>query len=116
MTHDPKFELSDAELDRLLAEARLDTALPSANFMARLEADALRMLPEPAPVVTRPTLWDRVRTVLGRVALPSGLVAAGLTGLWLGVAAGSGTYAVYTSELGLQMMDDFPVLAGILAE
>ena len=116
MTHDPKFELSDLELDGLLGEARLDTPLPSANFLARLEADALRMLPEPPPVVVRPTFWDRVSTILGRVALPSGLVAAGLTGLWIGIAAGTGDYAVYTNELSLQMVDDFPVLAGILAE
>lgn len=123
MTHDPRQGLGDeAALDALFAEARYDTPLPSADLLRRIEADAVRLQPAPAPqpVVTpsRPAAW--LSRLFGRFALPSGLVAAGLTGIWLGLSLGgdpaSTPYSFYDSDLGLRIVYEFPVLAGILPE
>lgn len=129
MEHDPKPGLDEADLDRLFAEARVDTPLPPSDLLARIEADAIRFQPPPPPLVATPVprsargAW--LLDLIGRVALPSGVVAAGLTGLWIGLSAGgvvgadsfgASTLSLYDSELGMQMVYEFPVLAGLWPE
>ncbi|WP_161555661.1 hypothetical protein [Mangrovicoccus ximenensis] len=43
MAHEPDFDIDDAALDLMLAEARADAPLPSAALMARIGADAARV-------------------------------------------------------------------------
>lgn len=122
MEHDKKQSLDDFELDRFFADARCETPLPSADFLARIEADADRLQPRVVvpPRVTKHGLWERLATWIGRVALPSGLAAAGLTGIWIGLSLGASdstsSYSFYDSDLGMRIIYEFPVLAGIVPE
>lgn len=64
--------------------------------------------------------WCLDHRQLGRFALPSGVLAAGLTGIWIGFSLGadavSTNYSFYDSDLGMRIVYEFPVLAGILPE
>ncbi len=123
MAHDREDYLDDAALDLILAGARADAPLPSVALLARIEADAARFQPA-APVAGRRAArrgWlSGLGALAGRLALPTGLVAAGLTGLWIGLSAGTGAdftgTSVYDSAFGLQMIYEFPALAGLLPE
>lgn len=115
-------DLSEAELDRLLAGLEGPAPVPPPGLLARIEADALRtqrgFAPRPAPRAPSRRRW--LPRLAGRAALPAGLVAAGLVGLWIGVSAGTGSAltggSVYDSALGLQLIYEFPALAGLLPE
>ena len=126
MAHDPKQSLvgsdDDAFLAQVFADARSDAPLPSADLLARIEADAARLQPLAQPVRARaePGLGEKLGRWVGRLALPSGLVAAGLTGVWIGLSFGGlggvTAYSLYDSDLGMQIIYEFPALAGILPE
>ena len=92
----------DDDLELYFAAARRETPAPSAAFMARVLADAAaaqaRMGParlgparlgdDRAAVVAGPGgIWAQLRAMLGGWPAQGGLVAAGLTGLALGLAA-----------------------------
>ncbi|WP_299938267.1 hypothetical protein [uncultured Pelagimonas sp.] len=75
------------ELDSFFAAARDEEPMPSGDFMARIEADALSALPEPTRVSTsRPGLWQQLLQAIGGVPGAAGLAAACATGVWIGVA------------------------------
>ncbi|WP_172331519.1 hypothetical protein [Mangrovicoccus sp. HB161399] len=121
MAHERDLDIDDAALDLILAGARADAPLPSAALLARIEADAARLQPAPPPRAEPRRSWlAGLGALAGRLALPAGLVAAGLTGLWIGLSAGTGAdfngASVYDSAFGLQMIYEFPALAGLLPE
>lgn len=78
---------NDDMLDDLLAQARSVTPAPSNDLMARVLADADAV--QPAPVVTpvsRAGLWPRLMDAVGGWPAVSGLAAATVAGIWVGVA------------------------------
>ncbi len=94
--------MSDRETDRRpMTEAALDALLESAaarqpeplpeRLRARLLSEALREMPPPAPVARRPRPATgghlaRLWRLLGGTPGLAGMSAAGLAGLWIGVA------------------------------
>ena len=79
---------NDDMLDDLFASARAQTTQPSDELMARVLADAVAVqsaqsaFADAAP----PGLWDRMLDVLGGWPAISGLAAATVAGVWIGVA------------------------------
>ncbi|MEM8957922.1 MAG: hypothetical protein AAGC86_08920 [Pseudomonadota bacterium] len=116
-------DMDDAELDRHLKAARARPPEPDAAFMARAMADAQAHQPPAAPA-RPPAHWAGARaralTWLGGVAMPGGLVAATLVGLWIGVSSGdlvSDQAAVLMeTDLGLELIYRFPAMGGFLEE
>jgi hypothetical protein len=87
--------MQDSDLDDLFAAARAAAPPPSSALLARIEADGLRLQPGPAPRPVRPP--DGLRGLFGRMVLAvgglggaTGLAAATLAGLWIGVAQPQG--------------------------
>ena len=111
-------EISDTELDALLAEAR-DATPPalSEGLQTRLIADALSVQMR-APVVKPAGRVSRLRSWLSELGgLPgaAGLATAGLVGVWIGFAdplAGS----ALGSELSFVLGDAMAGLSPSLAE
>ncbi len=93
-TRDDKSELTEAELDALFDAQRRAVPAPSADFMARIAADAATAAAQMGAGPKRPSLWARISAALdaipAQVTLPGSAVAAGLVGLWIGVAAPQG--------------------------
>lgn len=87
MTRDRRDQAEDGFLDAVLDEARGAGALPlSEGLSARLMADALAWQPRAAAPVP---WWQRMRQALAEVGgLPgvAGVAAAGVAGIWIGVA------------------------------
>jgi len=116
MTDEPERFLDDAALGALFAEARLATALPPPDLMGRIMADAQRHMPAAAGLPAAPprTPWRRLAS---RAVWPTGLSAAGLAGLWIGLAAGGNaaslTLGLLDSSVGLQFIYQFPAMAGL---
>lgn len=122
-TRDDKPELAEVELDALFEAQRRVVSEPSADFMARIAADAAAAAAQmgaPAQTETLPertSLWAWLGAALAaipaQVALPGGAVAAGLVGLWIGVAAPQGvpdpalllSGSAATDSLGLVLGD-----------
>ena len=80
-------EPQDETLEALFAEARALRPAPSADLMSRLLADAER--DRPRPVATRPSArgaWREWIAALGGWPAMGGLVAATVTGVWIGAA------------------------------
>ena len=93
--HDDDDPMSDRTLDRYLDAARDAAPLPTQALLARIQSDAVRLAPRPPPGrpvrAARPAqrLWDHIRaglTIAPGGLATAGLAAAGLTGLWLGLA------------------------------
>lgn len=75
------------ELDSFFAAAREEEPMPSGDFMARIEADALAYLPDPGGVSeVRPSLWQQLMQAIGGAPGAAGLAAACAMGIWIGVA------------------------------
>jgi len=97
----------DALLDGLFAAAKDDPAMaPTADFMARVLADAEAAMPEPAviaaPVKAAPVPWmAKLVALLGGWQSVSGLAAATVAGVWIGVAAGP---AMLQSDIGTSLI------------
>ncbi len=73
----------DIALDALFAAAKSEPPKASADFLARLNADAVAATPHPeslAPKQTAPALFDRLK---GWFAV-SGLSGAAALGVWIG--------------------------------
>ncbi len=74
-------------LDDLFAQARATAPAPSDDLMARVLADADAMLPgQPAAVAPQMGLWARLLDMIGGWPSVSGLAAATVAGVWVGVA------------------------------
>jgi len=71
-------------LDRLLDEVAADTPeVPEALMSAVLRDAALEI---PRPVAPRPGVWDTLMDLVGGWPAVGGMAAAGVAGLWLGIA------------------------------
>lgn len=73
-------------LDAAFAAARRPDPAPSEALMARVLADAEAAQSRPATREPRPTRWSGFFDLLGGWPAVSGLAAAGVAGLWLGLA------------------------------
>lgn len=80
--------MRDDELEGLFRQARAERPLPEA-MMARIVADAERLVPWPVRGVVRESLWEQVLAMVGGWGAMSGLAAAAVTGVWLGVLGGA---------------------------
>lgn len=70
-------------LDDIFAAARAETPRVPDALLARVLADAARMVPEPAP---RQSLWDALLDMIGGWPSVGGLAMAGVAGVWVGFA------------------------------
>ncbi|WP_373636722.1 hypothetical protein [Yoonia sp. BS5-3] len=85
MMTDPKNDM----LDDLFAEARAIAPEPSDGLMARVLADAAGAqvaAPMPAPVPAKSGLFAGLLDLVGGWPSVGGLVAATITGVWVGIA------------------------------
>lgn len=79
----------DLELDDLFAQAREDAPMPSADFLARVAADAAQtqagfaqaLTPKPAP---RRSWWRQLFDDVGGIPAMGGLAACACMGVYLG--------------------------------
>ncbi|MEV8465498.1 hypothetical protein AB0T83_01715 [Fluviibacterium sp. DFM31] len=87
---DRQDRFSDVALDDLFASARQDAAAPVPDpFLERCMGDALEVLDDRlaaklAPPKARWRPFARLVPMLGRIAVPTGLTASALVGVWLG--------------------------------
>lgn len=100
----------DLELEAFFSAAREDAPMPSGDFMARIEADALAALPLEArePVAAVP-LWRQVLQAIGGVPGAAGLVAACATGIWIGVAPPQSLSEIWSQSAGLETYEIDPL-------
>lgn len=78
---------NDDMLDDLFAQARAVTPTPSQALVARVLADAdAAQRAEPAPVTPQQGLLARMFDAIGGWPAVSGLAAATVAGIWVGVA------------------------------
>ncbi len=101
-------------LDAYFDAARDETPLPSGDFMARLEAQALAAMPEPNASATRgPGLFTQLFQVLGGWPGAAGLATACAVGIWLGINPPAelspyiGTDAAELDALGVDPMSGY---------
>ncbi len=74
------------DLDVFFDAARETDPMPSGDFMARLEADALAALPDASSQTdARPSLWRQLLQAIGGLPGATGLAAACAAGVWIGV-------------------------------
>ena len=92
-------------LDDLFAEVRSVAPEPSEDLIARVLADAVAPLPK--PVVPPPSLFTRALDLIGGWPAAGGLVAATMTGLWVGVAPPAAVEDLTASLLGDQVSVGF---------
>lgn len=111
MSDERKTDLTgDLGLDAFFSAARDDTPVPSGDFMARIEADALSALPaksQPAPVGI--PLWRQVLLAIGGVPGAAGLAAACATGIWIGVAPPQSLSEIWSQSAGLESYEIDPL-------
>lgn len=76
------------DLDDFFAAARTSELAPSGDLMARVLADAAAMQPEAAGIATAPkqSAWAGFMDMIGGWPALSGVAAAGVAGIWLGVS------------------------------
>ncbi|TCL10168.1 hypothetical protein BXY66_2237 [Shimia isoporae] len=97
----------EALLDSLFAAAKDDAAAdPTPDFMARVLADAEAAMPVSNPVaqaaeVPRASFVAKAVALLGGWQSVSGLAAATVAGVWIGVAAGP---AMLQSDIGTSLI------------
>ena len=77
---------NDEMLEDLFAQARAAKPPVSDDLMARVLADAERAGHGASVVVDRPGLWSRFLDLVGGWPAVSGLAAATVAGVWIGVA------------------------------
>ena len=85
-----KPDLTENELDQLFETARQSVPVPDDAFLARITADAEAFAASAAEPVAaaapKPWLWSQVAGVFGGWGGMSGLVAATVAGVWIGIA------------------------------
>jgi len=78
---------NDDMLEDILAQARGLTAAPSDDLMARVLAEADAVQPDPSTVSAPQTgFWARMMDAIGGWPAVSGLAAATIAGIWIGIA------------------------------
>ena len=107
-------EQNDDFLDDLFATARKPAAAPSNDLMARVMADArATQAGFAAPAQTEPTgLMARMLDVLGGWPTVSGLAAATVAGVWIGVAPPQSVSDLTASLLGDEVSIGLSPLGG----
>lgn len=93
MMNDPNDEM----LGRLFAEARNVAPEPSDALMARVLADAVPPMPAPQLI---PGLWVRLLDAVGGWPAVSGLAAATVAGIWIGVAPPTSVQDITATLIG----------------
>jgi hypothetical protein len=111
---------NDDLLDDLFAQARQLEAVPSDALIARVLADAAQPHGKPASVA-QPGLWSRVFDMLGGWPAVSGLAAATVAGLWIGMAPPASVEALAASLIGSEISvglyaDDLWTDTGVFAD
>ncbi len=95
---DPKM----TDLDDLFAAGRAETPAPSEALMARIRADGQALQPEAqglavaARAPEKVSFWD----MLGGWPALSGVAAAGVAGVWLGIAPPAGIEDIASDMFG----------------
>jgi len=103
-------------LDNLFAEARSEEVSPSDDLLTRVLADAAALQPQqpPVTVISVPTLWTRVMNSIGGWPALSGVAAAGVAGLWVGLVPPDAIDSWVADALGdttsISFIDDFSIL------
>ncbi|MEP4197469.1 MAG: hypothetical protein ABJL99_17750 [Aliishimia sp.] len=89
-----KRDFTDDELDALFTAQRQTQVAPSPEFLQQIAQDATRSAGLMRPVMKEPSTWDRLveraKAALNTGGLSGSVIAAGLTGIWIGVAAPQG--------------------------
>ena len=93
---------NDDFLDDIFAEARAVTPDPHEDLVARVLADAV-LPPRSQQTEPRETLWTRFLDSIGGWPAASGLAAATLVGVWIGVAPPSSVEELTASFIGEQV-------------
>ncbi|MFW2544655.1 hypothetical protein ACN2XU_18620 [Primorskyibacter sp. 2E107] len=85
---DDKLWSDAAGLDDFFEAAKADAPLPSGDFMARIEAQAVAVMPAPrrAPPAPAPGLLRQLLHTFGGWPGAAGLVSACAVGLWIGIS------------------------------
>jgi hypothetical protein len=98
---------NDKMLDDLFAQARSIAPEPDDALMARVLADAATMK-TPLPVVaSQPGLWSRVMDAIGGWPAVSGLAAATVAGIWIGVAPPASVQDMTSTLIGDEVSVSF---------
>ena len=99
---------NDDMLDDLFAQAREADVKPSDALMARVLADAddVQGAMQPEQTVATSGLWARILDALGGWPAVSGLAAATVAGVWIGVAPPSSVQDLTASLVGDEVSVD----------
>ncbi len=107
---------NESELDEFFAAAKESEVPASPDLMARVLADAEDLQPR-ASEVARPhssNLWAGLLDVLGGWPALGGVAAAGVAGLWLGMAPPASvedlTSGLWGTTTAVSLMSDFDTL------
>ena len=109
-------------LDGLFAQARNEAPAPSDDLMARILSDAAAVQPkQTAPIAAAPGLWVRMMDMIGGWPAVSGMAAATIAGIWVGVAPPSSiedlTAALIGDEVSISLFEtDLMLDAGALSD
>jgi len=100
---------NDDMLDDLFAQARSIDAKPSHAFLARVlaDADGVQAAMRPKQAAVPGGLWTRMLDALGGWPAVSGLAAATIAGVWIGVAPPSSMQDLTASLIGDEVSVDF---------
>jgi hypothetical protein len=108
--------ITDTQLEALFAETRQEQAAPSDDLMSRILADAVSAQ---SPIVSAPpkteTFWSVFSAMIGGWPAASGLAAATVAGIWIGVAPPQGLSDVASTLTGGSFTVDILPDADILA-
>jgi len=113
---------NDDMLEDLFADARGLTPAPSDDLMARVIADADAAQPRAtAASAPQPGLWARMMDAIGGWPAVSGLAAATIAGVWVGVAPPSSvedlTATIVGDEVSISLFaTDLVFDAGVLSD
>ncbi|WP_146586240.1 hypothetical protein [Puniceibacterium confluentis] len=103
MTHDDDAS-AKGDLAGFFEAARLGGAEPTGGFMARMEADALRMQPRPM-IRRKQSLWRELLQGLGGWPAVAGLTAATCVGVWIGINPPDRLDALLEDPSAIQSVD-----------
>jgi hypothetical protein len=111
MTHD-----DDKDLDALFAEARVEQ--PSPTLVARVAADAKAVQAQPAPksAVPRQSWWAAAIAGIGGWSAVSGITAAGVMGLAVGLYSPDTVAVWLEGDTTLGSFELAPEVSGLWSE
>ncbi|MGY9049784.1 hypothetical protein P775_10035 [Puniceibacterium antarcticum] len=115
MTYDTNSSGAD-DLAAFFDAARQEDEMPSGDFMARLQADALRLQPT-ATARERRLPWRDLLGFLGGWRTVAGLTAATCAGVWMGVSPPDLMLTLLQDQTVIQNVDpvsgyDYAMLEG----